>query len=100
MDRQRCNVWGSGPGRPVDVGQYATLVPPGEDVLLAAPMKSLHGGAFDTYFENQTSTQFQSADSPLARKHNIGFRCAISVCDLHLLDHDPADDFTSPEGAL
>lgn len=46
------------------------------------PLKSLRGGAFDTYFENQAVCQFPSGDNPLARKHNIGFRCALSACDL------------------
>lgn len=46
------------------------------------PLKSLRGGAFDTYFESQVNTQFQSGDSPLARQHNLGFRCAISGCDV------------------
>ena len=44
--------------------------------------RSLRGGAFDTYFENQANCQFQSGDSPLARKRNIGFRCALGLCDL------------------
>ncbi len=45
-------------------------------------MKSVRGGAFDTYFETQANCQFQSGDCPMARKRNVGFRCAISVCDL------------------
>ena len=49
-------------------------------------MKSIRGGAFDTYFDNQATCQFQSGESPLARKHNIGFRLAVGVCDL-VLDH-------------
>lgn len=48
------------------------------------PAKALRGGAFDTYFENQATCHFQSADSMLARKPNIGFRCAVGVCDLVL----------------
>jgi len=44
--------------------------------------KSLRGGAFDTYFESQANCQFQSGDSPLTRKRNIGFRCALGLCDL------------------
>jgi iron(II)-dependent oxidoreductase len=45
-------------------------------------IRSLRGGAFDTYFESQATCQFQSGDSPLARKHNVGFRCALGLCDL------------------
>jgi iron(II)-dependent oxidoreductase len=45
-------------------------------------MRSLRGGAFDTYFENQTACQFQSGDDPLARRHNVGFRCALPCSDV------------------
>jgi len=48
------------------------------------PMKSLRGGAFDTYFDNQATCQFCSGEAAIARKHNIGFRCALSICDLLL----------------
>ncbi len=41
--------------------------------------RALRGGAFDTYFESQACCLFQSGDHPLARKHNIGFRCALSA---------------------
>ena len=47
-----------------------------------APLRAIRGGAFDTYFENHVTCQFQSAEDPVARKRNIGFRCAVSVCDL------------------
>jgi iron(II)-dependent oxidoreductase len=53
-------------------------------------MRSLRGGAFDTYFESQATCQFQSGDSPLARKHNIGFRCALGLCDLRSENASPA----------
>jgi gamma-glutamyl hercynylcysteine S-oxide synthase len=46
------------------------------------PLKTLRGGAFDTYFDHHAACQFASADSPLARKYNIGFRLAISASDL------------------
>jgi len=45
-------------------------------------LKSLRGGAFDTYLDTQATCHFQSGDWTLARKHNIGFRSAISLCDL------------------
>ncbi|MFV1963795.1 MAG: formylglycine-generating enzyme family protein [Pirellulaceae bacterium] len=51
-------------------------------VRLDRPLKIIRGGAYDTYFENQITCQFQSADSSFARRHNIGFRCAISACDI------------------
>jgi iron(II)-dependent oxidoreductase len=106
MDRGRCNVWGSGPGRTARVTQFSTGVsvggvyqlignvwewtcanfdardPIGEPLELPSPMKSIRGGAFDTYFEQQACCSFRSGDNPLARKHNIGFRCALSLCDI------------------
>jgi iron(II)-dependent oxidoreductase len=56
-----------------------------------SPVKSVRGGAFDTYFENQATCQFQSGDDPTSRKHNIGFRCALSVCDLAPLDESAGE---------
>ena len=106
MDRERCNLWGSGPGKVVGVGEFSAGVSVGgvyqlignvwewttgnfgavegdsQDLLLPVPMKSIRGGAFDTYFENQATCQFQSGENPLSRKHNIGFRCALSMCDV------------------
>lgn len=61
---------------------YGAWDPPALKVETAMPMKSLRGGAYDTYFETQCTCQFQSGESPLARKHNIGFRCAVGFCDL------------------
>ena len=110
MDRGRANLWGSGPGDTVAVDQLADGVSVGgvyqlignvwewtggdfrgeghgqgpliPDVLL----KSIRGGAFDTYFDNQATCHFQSGEAAIARKHNIGFRCAVGVCDLTLAD--------------
>ena len=106
MDRERCNLWGSGPDKVVAVGEFSSGVSVGgvyqlignvwewtsgnfgaaesasQDLLLPVPMKSIRGGAFDTYFENQATCQFQSGDNPLSRKHNIGFRCALGMCDV------------------
>jgi iron(II)-dependent oxidoreductase len=63
-------------------------------------LKSIRGGAFDTYFETQANCQFQSGDCPMSRKHNIGFRCAISVCDLGNLNsaesRSDADEVDEP----
>ena len=106
MDRRRANLWGSGPGRPVDVNEFAEGTSVGgieqlignvwewtaDHFLLdgtkhpawpgEARMKSIRGGAFDTYLDSQATCQFQSGERALARKHNIGFRCAIGMCDL------------------
>jgi iron(II)-dependent oxidoreductase len=59
------------------------------------PMRSLRGGAFDTYFDNQASCQFQSGDDPLARRRNVGFRCALSWSDVSpqpVASPEPSDD--------
>ncbi|HTM56503.1 MAG TPA: SUMF1/EgtB/PvdO family nonheme iron enzyme [Pirellulales bacterium] len=105
MDRSRANVWGSGPGRPVNVDEFSagasvagiqqlignvwewTADPLPIDQSQLQPgdktnLKTLRGGAFDTYFHNQATCHFQSADWAMARKHNIGFRVAISLSDL------------------
>jgi iron(II)-dependent oxidoreductase len=51
----------------------------GTDFVTPALWKSLRGGAFDTYFANQAGRFFQSGDSPLARRRNVGFRCVVSA---------------------
>jgi iron(II)-dependent oxidoreductase len=114
MNRSCANLWGSGPGHTVAVDQYsagisaggvyqlignvwewtssnyggASLPPdqlPLTGLRVAIPLRSIRGGAFDTYFDNQASCQFQSGENPLGRRHNIGFRCAVGVCDLALV---------------
>ncbi|MBN1591242.1 MAG: SUMF1/EgtB/PvdO family nonheme iron enzyme [Pirellulales bacterium] len=108
MDRSRANLWGSGPGGVVGIREFSDGVSVGGvhqlignvwewtnsnfhggehpfgKLTFMTPMKSIRGGAFDTYFENQATCQFQSGDSALARKRNVGFRLAIGVCDLVL----------------
>jgi gamma-glutamyl hercynylcysteine S-oxide synthase len=107
MDRGRANLWGSGPNRLVAVREFAEGVsvggvyqlignvwewtganfqgnPADGELVLSTPMKSIRGGAFDTYLDNQATGQFQSGENPLLRRHNIGFRCAIGACDLTL----------------
>jgi len=109
MDRHRANLWGSGPGRVVAVdafadgvsvggvyqlvgnvwewtaGNYDGTCHPSGDLSFDTPLKSVRGGAYDTYFDNQASCQFQSGDSALARRRNIGFRVALGVCDVALV---------------
>lgn len=106
MDRSRANLWGSGPGRTVSVYDFPSGVSvggvhqlignvwewtadafafsgadtPGGSV--PTKMKSIRGGAFDTYLDGQATCHFQSADNALSRKRNIGFRCAIHLNDL------------------
>jgi iron(II)-dependent oxidoreductase len=106
MDRELANLWGSGPDATLSVYEYPGGVSVGgiyhlignvwewttsnfgvwdastRKLETMTPMKSIRGGAFDTYFETQATCQFQSGESPISRKHNIGFRCALAVCDV------------------
>ena len=108
MDRTKANLWGTGPGTTVSVEEYpaggsvggiyqlignvwewtrSEYLPscfPPEEFMSESPLKSIRGGAFDTYFDNQATCQFQSGDVQMARRRNIGFRCAVSVNDLVL----------------
>lgn len=121
MERQRANLWGSGPGDTVPVDQFPSGVSVGgvyqlignawewtaDDFLWVAAladqqtsqplMKTIRGGAFDTYFDNQATSQFASGENPLSRKHNIGFRCGLSICDLATAAPEPAVDESSEE---
>ncbi len=122
MDRNRANIWGSGPAKIVPVTDFAEGVSVGgvyqlvgnvwewttgdlgdghcsPYLSLPTPMKSIRGGAFDTYFENQATCQFQSGENPVARKHNIGFRCAVGVCDVISEASLDELDETAPETA-
>ena len=45
------------------------------------PMHVTRGGAFDTYFETQASSQFRTGQIALARTYNTGFRCAMNLTD-------------------
>ena len=120
MDRNRTNLWGSGPGTTTPVDDHAAGVSVGgvyqfignvwewttddfhfagdasidpRDPHSASVMKTLRGGAFDTYFDHQATCQFASGDVPLARRHNVGFRCALGLCDLvsHAASVAPAE---------
>jgi iron(II)-dependent oxidoreductase len=106
MDRRRCNIWGSGFESTVPVhaleggasvngvhqlignvwewtsSAFSSWEPASRKIETAMPLKSVRGGAFDTYFDTQAHCQFQSGESPLSRKHNIGFRCALGFCDV------------------
>ena len=122
IEANQANLWGWGPQRTVPVtdfvagasvgdiyqlignvwewttGNYGAWHAAGRTIESAHPLKSIRGGAFDTYFDGHASCQFQSGDAPVARKHNIGFRCALSVCDL--ADSVPVDALRDQAAAL
>jgi iron(II)-dependent oxidoreductase len=126
MDRKKANVWGSGPNRIVPVDEFTEGVSVGglyqlignvwewtatnldvdhssdESLGEKAPfLKSIRGGAFDTYFEDQANCQFASGENPILRKHNVGFRCALGMCDIagppRAKDESPAGQNHSSE---
>jgi len=76
-------------------GDFGLADEEADRISFPTPMKSIRGGAFDTYFEAQASAQFQSGEEVLARKHNVGFRCAVAVSDLALSTQHSADDATN-----
>jgi iron(II)-dependent oxidoreductase len=44
--------------------------------------RAIKGGAFDTMLASQASLRFQSGESPVNRRNNIGFRCALNPADI------------------
>ncbi|MCS7469299.1 formylglycine-generating enzyme family protein [Stieleria sp. ICT_E10.1] len=48
-------------------------------VHMTDPMAEVRGGAFDSYFHSHTTCQSRSAQTLLARKNNVGFRCCFSA---------------------
>jgi iron(II)-dependent oxidoreductase len=105
MDKKRCNIWASRVGTTVPVTAYPKGVAPNQVLQLVGnvwewtdseynitddndrpivgemPMHVIRGGAFDTYFETQTSSQFRTGQIALARTYNTGFRCAMNLAD-------------------
>lgn len=116
MDRRRVNLWGNGNQGTVPVhalpdgasvngvqqlvgnvwewtsSTFGAWEPSNRKIETHLPLKSIRGGAFDTYFDTQAHCQFQSGESSLSRKHNVGFRCALGFCDVvHMADAVDAD---------
>ncbi len=103
MDMTKCNVWSSHKKATVPVSEYEEGAAPnqvrqlvgnvwewtdteyniaddeGRPIVGEMPMHVVRGGAFDTYFECQTTTSFRTGQLALARPHNTGFRCAIDL---------------------
>jgi len=103
LDVSKCNIWASGVGSTVPVNAYANGAAPngvcqlcgnvwewtasdfemadgeGSPVLGDMLMKSIRGGAYDTYFPSQATSCFRTALTSLARPHNVGFRLALDL---------------------
>lgn len=105
MDNGRCNIWSSRVSTTVPVNSYPRGAAPnrvlqlvgnvwewtdseytvtdddGRPIVGEMPMHVIRGGAFDTYFETQTTANFRTGQLALARTHNAGFRCAMDLKD-------------------
>ncbi len=103
MDMKRCNIWSSRRGGTVPVSDYPHGAAPnhvlqlvgniwewtdteyavndnyGRPIVGEMPMHVVRGGAFDTYFEAQATSDFRTGQIALARAHNTGFRCAMDL---------------------
>lgn len=110
FDMRRAHLYGSGVPGPVAVDEYpggtsvggihqlignvwewtaTPLAHLGDPTLyVAETIKSIRGGAFDTYFENQATCHYQSGEHPLSRRPNIGFRLALPMSDLEVATED------------
>lgn len=103
LDTQRCNIWASGLAKTTAVHDYEAGAAPngvrqlvgnvwewtasdfevtddqGRPVVGDMLMKSIRGGAFDTYFPAQATSCFRTGLASLVRAHNVGFRCALDI---------------------
>lgn len=103
LDKGRCNIWASGVGHTEPVDAYPSGAAPngvrqlignvwewtdsdyevtdseGRPVVGVMQMKSIRGGAFDTYFASQATSCFRTGLASLSRTHNVGFRCALDL---------------------
>jgi len=103
MDVTRCNVWstrhrttvpvteypkGAAPNHVLQLvgnvwewtdGEYGVTDDAGRPVVGEMPMLVVRGGAFDTYFETQCTSQFRTGQLALSRSLNTGFRCAMDL---------------------
>ncbi len=105
MDKDKCNIWSSRVGTTVPVSHHPEGVAPnhvlqlvgnvwewtdseyaitddqGKPIVGEMPMHVIRGGAFDTYFEMQATSEFRTGQIALARSHNTGFRCAMDLAE-------------------
>lgn len=105
LDLECCNIWASGHGGTLVVeASPAGAAPNGVQQLVGnawewvdsdfectdeadqpiigeTVLKTIRGGAYDTYFPWQATSKFRSGLPALARVHNTGFRCALDIGD-------------------
>lgn len=103
LELENCNVWACGHARTLPVqacpagaapngvlqlignvwewtdSDFCTVDDEGQTVVGDTLMKSIRGGAFDTYFAWQATSSFRTGLACLARTHNVGFRCALDL---------------------
>jgi iron(II)-dependent oxidoreductase len=103
FDLSRCNLWGSGVGDTVPVSAYEEGASPngvlqlvgntwewtsadfevtddeGNPVVGDMVLKSVRGGAYDTYFPAQATSCYRTGLPTLMRAHNVSFRCALAA---------------------
>ena len=61
---------------------HGPAVRDGLKVHLDQQMAEVRGGAYDTYFDSQTTCRFRTGQPIFFRGPNVGFRCAVSADDL------------------
>ena len=103
LDLKCCNIWASGhrgtlpvnacPGGAAPNGvlqligntwewtdaDFEAVDREGRPVVGETLLKSVRGGAYDTYFPWQAVSAFRSGLRCVARAHNVGFRCAMDL---------------------
>lgn len=114
LEPTRANTWRSGRGDTVAVNEFAGGATANGVVQLIGnvwewvadvfggetlasgwrwvwrePLAQIRGGAFDTYFPAQATSQFRSGYPFLYRGNNVGFRCCVSAQHL-VAPPDPA----------
>ncbi|MFQ5806114.1 MAG: formylglycine-generating enzyme family protein [Phycisphaerae bacterium] len=103
LDLSFCNIWASGHGGTLPVNACSGGAAPngvlqligntwewtssdfestdreGRNIMGDTLLKSIRGGAYDTYFAWQAVSAFRTGLGCLARVHNVGFRCAMDL---------------------
>lgn len=105
LDLKRCNIWAAGHRATLPADACSTGAAPngvlqlignvwewtnsdfeavdreGRIIVGNTLMKSIRGGAFDTYFPWQATANFRTGLESLARVHNVGIRCALDLVE-------------------